>query len=66
MSIDKNSSGLPEVNLARRTTKVNVWMVVGILLFLGGAAVLAYSHWRKSAASKSAPAAASPAEPPQR
>ncbi len=66
MSIDKNSSGFPEVNLARRTTKVNVWMVVGILLFLAAAAVMAYSTWRKADAAKSAPAASSPAETPQR
>jgi len=34
MSIDKESSGLPEVNFHRRTTKVNLWMVIGIGLFL--------------------------------
>lgn len=66
MSIDKNSSGLPEVNLSRPTTKVNVWMVVGILLFLAAAAAVAYSNWRKADASKSSPAASGPAEPPQR
>lgn len=40
MSIDKESSGIPEVNVHRRTTKVNLWMIVGILVFfiVGGAA----------------------------
>jgi hypothetical protein len=40
MSIDKDSSGFPEVNVHRRTTKVNLWMIVGILVFfiVGGAA----------------------------
>jgi hypothetical protein len=33
MSIDKESSGFPEVNVHRRTTKVNLWMIVGILVF---------------------------------
>lgn len=33
MSIDKDSNGLPEVNLQRRTTKVNLSMVIGVALF---------------------------------
>ena len=33
MSIDKESSGVPEVNFGKKTTKVNVWMVGGILVF---------------------------------
>lgn len=50
MSIDKESSGLPEVNLGRATTKVNVWMVVGIVLFLLGAAAVAYWTSRQTPA----------------
>jgi len=33
MSIDKESHGFPEVNLQRRTTKVNVSMIAAVLLF---------------------------------
>lgn len=34
MSIDKESTGLPEVNVHKRTTKVNLSIVVGVVLFL--------------------------------
>lgn len=34
MSIDKEGSGLPQVDLHRRTTKVNLGTIVGVLLFL--------------------------------
>lgn len=34
MSIDKESSGVPEVNVHKRTTKVNLSIVVGVILFL--------------------------------
>lgn len=33
MSIDKEGSGVPEVNVHRRTTKVNFTIVVGVLIF---------------------------------
>ena len=33
MSIDKESSGVPEVNFGKKTTKVNLWMVGGMLVF---------------------------------
>lgn len=33
MSIDKESSGIPEVNVHKRTTKVNLSIVVGVVLF---------------------------------
>lgn len=33
MAIDKESSGVPEVDFKRRTTKVNLWMIVGVALF---------------------------------
>jgi hypothetical protein len=42
MSIDKNSDGVPEVNLARRTTKVNLGVIVGVVIFfvaMGGVVV---------------------------
>ncbi len=34
MSIEKESSGIPEVNVSKRTTKVNLGMIIGILIFL--------------------------------
>jgi hypothetical protein len=34
MSIEKESSGLPEVNVHRRTTKVNLSIVIGVAVFL--------------------------------
>jgi hypothetical protein len=33
MSIEKESSGLPEVNVHKRTTKVNLSLIAGVLLF---------------------------------
>lgn len=34
MSIDKESSGIPEMNVHKRTTKVNLSIVAGVVLFL--------------------------------
>jgi hypothetical protein len=42
MSIDKESSGLPEVNVHRPTTRVNLWMIAGIVMFLVVGAAAAY------------------------
>lgn len=33
MAIDKESNGLPSVDFQRRTTKVNLWMVIAIAVF---------------------------------
>ena len=33
MAIDKESNGVPEVDLSRRTTKVNLWMIVAVAFF---------------------------------
>jgi hypothetical protein len=33
MAIDKESSGLPEVDFERRTTKVNLWIIVAVGVF---------------------------------
>ena len=41
MSIDKESNGLPEVNVHRRTTKVNLWMIAAVVFFLALMAVAA-------------------------
>jgi len=43
MSIDKESTGLPEVNVQRRTTKVNLSMVAAVLLFF--AVAIAIGFW---------------------
>jgi hypothetical protein len=34
VSIDKESNGMPEFDSGRRTTKVNLWMIVAVGLFL--------------------------------
>jgi len=34
MSIDKESNGVPEVNLHRRTTKVNLAIIIAVVVFL--------------------------------
>ncbi|RFC44654.1 MAG: hypothetical protein DUW69_001977 [Verrucomicrobia bacterium] len=34
MSFDKND-GVPIVNVHKRTTKVNIWMVIGVVAFAG-------------------------------
>jgi hypothetical protein len=33
MAIDKESTGLPEVDFERRTTKVNLWIIVAVGAF---------------------------------
>lgn len=40
MSIEKESTGLPEVNVRRRTTKVNLSIIAGVLIFLTAMALL--------------------------
>jgi hypothetical protein len=45
MSIDKESSGLPEVNIHRRTTKVNFSIVIGIALFFAFTFGMVWWFW---------------------
>lgn len=33
MAIDKESTGMPEMNVRKRTTKVNIAMVIGVVVF---------------------------------
>jgi hypothetical protein len=40
MSIDKESDGVPEVDLSKRTTKVNLSVIVAVGLFLGLGALM--------------------------
>ena len=43
MSIDKDSNGVPEVDLSKRTTKVNLSVIVAVVVFLAiGAAAMAW------------------------
>lgn len=41
MSIDKDSNGVPEVNVHKRTTKVNLSVIVAVVVFfvIGGIAM---------------------------
>jgi hypothetical protein len=43
MSIEKEGSGLPQVDFHKRTTKVNLSIVVGLLIFF--AAMLGVVVW---------------------
>ena len=45
MSIDKDSTGLPEMNVHRRTTQVNLSMVIGIALFFAFTFGLVWWFW---------------------
>jgi hypothetical protein len=44
MGLDKNDD-TPPVDFARRTTKVNLWMVVAILAFFAIAGAVVWSLW---------------------
>lgn len=43
MAIDKESSGFPEVDVHKRTTKVNLAVVIGVAIFF--AAMFAGALW---------------------
>ena len=47
VSIDKESTGVPEVNVHRRTTKVNLGIIAGVTLFFVAMAGVVYwlSRW---------------------
>jgi hypothetical protein len=47
MSIEKESSGVPEVNVHRRTTKVNIGIVVGVALFFAAMFGLLLWFWSR-------------------
>ena len=40
MGFDENSRGQPLVNVHKKTTQVNIWMVVGVALFALVAVIL--------------------------
>lgn len=39
MSIEKDSNGIPQVDFRRRTTKINLWMIVLVGAFYIGAVI---------------------------
>lgn len=41
MSIDKQSTGIPEINVQKRTTKVNLWMIAAVVGFFAVMAIVA-------------------------
>jgi hypothetical protein len=47
MSIDKQSSGLPEIDTHKRTTKVNFSIIVGVVVFF--VAMIGVIWWLSSA-----------------
>jgi len=55
MSIDKESNGIPSVNVHRPDTKVNLSMVAAILVFLAAAAAATWWISQRSAAGPSEP-----------
>jgi flagellar basal body-associated protein FliL len=55
MSRDTEGSGFAGVNVHRSSTKVNLWMIVGIVTFLVVMAVAAFWVSRRAAAPASVP-----------
>ena len=53
MGFDKDDTS-PIVNTERRTTKVNVWMAVGIVAFFIIAAVVVWALWADPSTSRDA------------
>ena len=45
MSIEKESTGLPEVNVHKRTTKVNLSIVIGVMVFFAAMAGVVWWFW---------------------
>ena len=45
MSIDKDSSGIPEVDVHKRTTKVNLSIIIGVAIFLAVMSGMAVVLW---------------------
>lgn len=54
MSIDKESNGVPEVNVHRPTTKVNLWMIASVLVFFATMAAAIFWFSRHSITPSSA------------
>lgn len=50
MGLDKDDPR-PPVDLSKRTTKVNIWMVVGILVFFAIAGIVTWALWENPSSS---------------
>ena len=48
MSIEKESSGLPEVNVHKRTTKVNFGIVIGVAIFFAAMSGVIWWLWSRN------------------
>ena len=48
MSIEKESSGLPEMNVHKRTTKVNLSVVIAVLLFFAVTFSIVWWLWAEN------------------
>ena len=48
MSIEKESTGFPEVNVHKRTTKVNFGIVIGVAVFFAAMAGVVWWFWSRN------------------
>ena len=48
MSIEKESSGFPEVDVHKRTTKVNFGIVIGVAIFFAAMAGVGWWFWSRN------------------
>ncbi len=55
VSIEKESTGIPETNVHRWTTKVNLAMIVAAVVFFGITAGVIYHLWQRHEDAKSEP-----------
>jgi hypothetical protein len=47
MGFDPNSAGQPIINVHKKTTQVNLWMVVGVAVFFIISAIVLFSLSRR-------------------
>jgi len=55
MGFDDNSAGQPLVNVHKKTTQVNLWMVVGVIVFFVVSASVLFSVSRRHGPDESNP-----------
>lgn len=55
MAIDKESSGMPEVDLGRRTTKVNLAIIIGAVVFFAITFAVVMFYARRSGPGTNSP-----------
>lgn len=49
MSLEKNSTGMPEVNVHKRTTQVNLSIIVGVVIFFAAMGGVVFWLWGSDA-----------------